>query len=66
MAFYLYDLASAFHSLWNKGKDQPELRFILPDQRDVTLARLALIRAAGYVIASGLGILGVEPIEEMR
>lgn len=66
VAFYLYDLASAFHSLWNKGKDQPELRFILPDQRDVTLARLALIRAAGYVIASGLGILGVEPIEEMR
>jgi len=66
VAFYLFDLASAFHSLWNKGKDEPELRFIVPDQRDVTLARLALIRAAGYVIASGLGVLGVEPIEEMR
>ncbi len=66
VAFYLYDLASAFHALWNKGKDDPSLRFILNDERNVTLARLALIRAAGYVIASGLGILGVEPIEEMR
>ncbi len=66
VAFYLYELASSFHALWNKGKDDPSLRFILADQRDVTLSRLALIRAAGYVIASGLGVLGVEPIEEMR
>ncbi len=66
VAFYLFDLASSFHSLWNKGKDEPNLRFILPEQRDVTIARLALIRATGYVIASGLGVLGVEPIEEMR
>ncbi|PKP76440.1 MAG: arginine--tRNA ligase [Alphaproteobacteria bacterium HGW-Alphaproteobacteria-3] len=66
IAFYLYDLASAFHALWNKGKDEPSLRFILPDDRDATLARLALIRAAAHVIASGLGVLGVEPIEEMR
>ncbi len=66
IAFYLFELASLFHSLWNKGKDQPDLRFILAEQRDVTLARLALIRATGYVIASGLGVLGVEPKEEMR
>lgn len=66
VAFYLFELASSFHTLWNKGKDNPHLRFILPDQRDATLARLALIRATGYVIASGLGVLGVEPIEEMR
>lgn len=66
VAFYLFDLASSFHSLWNKGKEEPQLRFIMGDQRDVTLARLALIRATGYVIASGLGVLGVEPIEEMR
>jgi arginyl-tRNA synthetase len=66
VAFYLFELASSFHALWNKGKDHPELRFIVPEQRDVTLARLALIRATGYVIASGLGVLGVEPIEEMR
>ena len=66
IAFYLYDLASAFHALWNKGKDDPKLRFILSEDRGVTMARLALIRATGYVIAAGLGILGVEPAEEMR
>jgi arginyl-tRNA synthetase len=66
IAFYLYDLASAFHALWNKGKDDPSLRFIVADDRNVTLARLALIRAAAHVIAAGLEILGVEPAEEMR
>ncbi|MFN4355395.1 arginine--tRNA ligase [Parvibaculum sp.] len=66
IAFYLDDLAAAFHGLWNKGKDEPSLRFIQADEPDATLARLALIRAAAHVIAAGLGILGVEPIEEMR
>ncbi|GAK43999.1 arginyl-tRNA synthetase [Tepidicaulis marinus] len=66
IAFYLYELASAFHGLWNKGKDDPSLRFILADDKSVTLARLALIRAAAYVVEAGLGILGVEAIEEMR
>lgn len=66
IAFYLDDLAAAFHGLWNKGKDDPSLRFIVTEDRDVTLARLALIRAAAYVIAAGLGILGVESAEEMR
>ena len=66
IAFYLDDLAAAFHALWNKGKDDASLRFIREDDRDATLARLALIRAAAYVVAAGLGILGVEPTEEMR
>ncbi|MDO8840302.1 MAG: arginine--tRNA ligase [Parvibaculum sp.] len=66
IAFYLDDLAAAFHGLWNKGKDDASLRFIRENDRDATLARLALIRAAAYVIAAGLGILGVEPTEEMR
>jgi arginyl-tRNA synthetase len=66
IAFALNDLAAGFHGLWNKGKDEPGLRFILTENRDVTLARLALIRAAAYVLAAGLGILGVEPAEEMR
>lgn len=66
IAFYLYDLASAFHALWNKGKEDPSLRFIVAEDRNVTLARLALIRAVANVIAAGLGILGVEPAEEMR
>ncbi|PKQ09610.1 MAG: arginine--tRNA ligase [Alphaproteobacteria bacterium HGW-Alphaproteobacteria-12] len=66
IAFYLDDLAGAFHALWNKGKDDASLRFIVAEDRDVTLARFALIRAAAHVIAAGLAILGVEPAEEMR
>ncbi|MCW5731947.1 MAG: arginine--tRNA ligase [Alphaproteobacteria bacterium] len=66
VALYLYDLAASFHSLWNLGKDQAGLRFINPENRGLTLARLAMIRAVARVIASGLTIMGVEPAEEMR
>ena len=66
LAFYLLDLAAAFHGLWNKGTDDPRLRFIVADDRGLTRARLALVRAVGLVIASGLEIFGVEPVEEMR
>lgn len=66
IAFYMYDLASAFHALWNKGNDSAELRFLQHEDRAVSLARLALVRAVGLVIASGLAVFGVEPVEEMR
>ncbi|MCB2106839.1 MAG: arginine--tRNA ligase [Rhodobacteraceae bacterium] len=66
LAFYLYDLASQFHALWNKGNDAAELRFLQPDNRDISLARLALVRGVGLVIASGLSVYGVEPLEELR
>lgn len=66
VAFYLMDLAAAFHALWNLGKERLDLRFIQDDDRDGTLARLALIRAAATVIASGLDVIGVTPEEEMR
>ena len=66
VVFYLYDLASAFHGLWNRGKDLPDLRFINNDDRKGTLARLALVRAVKTVIANGLGLLGVSAPEEMR
>jgi len=66
VAFYLYDLASAFHTLWNKGKEDPALRFIVAEDRSVTEARLGLIWGVATVIASGLGIMGVQPVEEMR
>ena len=65
VAFYLQDLAADFHSLWNKGKELPQLRFILPDQMDVSLTRLAFLRAIRYCLANGLRILGVRPVEEM-
>ncbi len=66
IAFYIHDLASAFHGLWNRGKDDPRLRFIQPERPDATLTRLALIRATQAVIADGLAILGVTPVQEMR
>jgi arginyl-tRNA synthetase len=66
VVFYLYDLASAFHALWNKGKDLPDLRFINNDDRKGTLAKLALVKATKTVIANGLAILGVSAPEEMR
>ena len=66
VAFYLYDLASSFHSLWNKGKDSPQLRFVKQDDEHSTSSRLALVQALRSVLASGLGILGVTAPEEMR
>ena len=66
VAFYLYDLASAFHSLWNKGKDAPHLRFIIEDNPKFTIARLSLVSGLVGVLASGLAILGVKAAEEMR
>ncbi|WP_138379717.1 arginine--tRNA ligase [Luteithermobacter gelatinilyticus] len=65
IAFYLYDLASAFHTLWNKGNDNPDLKFIIEGDRHLTLARLAMISALANIIATGLNILGVEPVTEM-
>jgi arginyl-tRNA synthetase len=66
IAFYLYELASDFHSLWNRGKDEPDLRFLQNDKIDVSQGKISLIRAVSVVISAGLGILGVTPMEEMR
>jgi arginyl-tRNA synthetase len=66
VAFYLYELASDFHSLWNRGKDETDLRFLQDDKIAVSLAKISLIRAVSVVISAGLGILGVTPMEEMR
>ena len=66
VAFYLYDLAAAFHGLWTKGKDDARLRFLMPDDPDLTRARLALVQAVAFVVASGLQVFGIEPLEEMR
>ena len=65
IAFYLFDLAGDFHALWNKGKDSPQLRFILKEDVKLTETRLAFLTAIRYVLANGLRILGVRPAEEM-
>jgi arginyl-tRNA synthetase len=66
LAFYLNDLAADFHTLWSRGNESPHLRFIQADERRLTTARLALVRATAQVITSGLGILGVHAPSEMR
>jgi arginyl-tRNA synthetase len=63
--FYLYDLASEFNAQWNRGQDNPELRFVRTDNPRLTAARLAMVMAVRVVICAGLGILGVAPMNEM-
>lgn len=64
IAYFLYELATSLHSLWNKGNENSELRFIVDDE-ELTKARLALIKSVAIVIASGLEIIGIEPVERM-
>jgi arginyl-tRNA synthetase len=66
IAFYLGDLASDFHILWNRGREDATLRFIQAEQPEATRARLALVAATATVIRSGLAVMGVTPVEEMR
>ncbi|MBO9624607.1 MAG: arginine--tRNA ligase [Sphingomonas sp.] len=66
IAFYLYDLAAEFHALWNAGNDRPERRFLLPDQPQLTCARLFLARGIGQIIRNGLALMGVEAVQEMH
>jgi arginyl-tRNA synthetase len=65
IAFYLQEVAALFHALWNKGNDEAELRFIVAADPPLTRARLALVRGVAVVIASGLAVIGVEPVKEM-
>ncbi|MGY9047140.1 arginyl-tRNA synthetase [Puniceibacterium antarcticum] len=66
VAFYLYELAADLHTLWNRGNDETQLRFLQEDDVAASQAKIALARAVSVVISAGLGILGVSPAEEMR
>ena len=66
IAFYLYDLAASFHALWNRGNDDPERRFLLENNPQISRARLELAIGIGQVVRNGLGLMGVEAAEEMR
>ena len=66
IAFYVHELASDFHALWNRGKDHPDLRFVIENDRELTIARLALVDSVRTVLASGLSVLGVSAPDEMR
>ncbi|MBT5662957.1 MAG: arginine--tRNA ligase [Alphaproteobacteria bacterium] len=66
LAFYLKDLASSFHSYWNLGNENADLKVINKEDINVSRARLALIRSVGITIAEGLNLLGIEALEELR
>jgi arginyl-tRNA synthetase len=65
VAFYLFELASEFHGLWNKGNDVPDLRFVQAGNTATAIAKVALVRATGVALSSGLAILGVTPVDQM-
>jgi arginyl-tRNA synthetase len=65
IAFFLQEVAAQFHLLWTKGKDEATLRFLIAADPDLTCARLALVRGVALIIASGLAVFGVAPVEEM-
>jgi arginyl-tRNA synthetase len=66
IAIYLHDLASEFHRFWNKGRDDATLRFLIEQDKELSMARVALVKAVATVIASGLAVMGVTPVEEMH
>jgi len=66
IAFYLYDLAAAFHALWNRGNDDPGRRFLIDDRPELSRARLELAFGVRQILRSGLALMGVEAAEEMR
>ena len=66
LAFYLYELSSLFHGHWNRGHDDSGLRFVNPNEAELSLSRLVLVRCVSMVISSGLGIMGVSSPDEMR
>ena len=66
VAFYLYDLAAAFHALWNRGNDDPDRRFLIENNPQLSRSRLELASGIGQIIRNGLGLMGVEAAEEMR
>jgi arginyl-tRNA synthetase len=66
IAFYLYDLSAALHALWNVGNDRPDRRFLIPDKPALTCARLFMAQGIGQIIRNGLGLMGVEAVQEMH
>ena len=66
LAFYLYDLASAFHAHWNRGTENPDLRFVKVNDPQSTNARLGLVQAVAGVLTSGLTLIGADAPTEMR
>ncbi|HKX23515.1 MAG TPA: DALR anticodon-binding domain-containing protein, partial [Rhizorhapis sp.] len=66
VAFYLNDLAAAFHAFWNMGNDRPELRMVIADDPAISSARLFLAGGIGQIVRNGLALMGVKALSEMQ
>jgi arginyl-tRNA synthetase len=66
IAFYAYDVAAKFHSLWNLGKDNVALRFVTASDLNKTCAKMTLLKALQNVLELSLAIMGVTPVKELR
>ena len=66
VAFFLADVAAEFHAHWNKGNENAQMRFVIADDRELSIARVGLVQAVAHVIGSGLEVMGVTPVQEMR
>ena len=62
---YMQEVATVFHTYFTRGNADASLRFILPDQPDLTQARLALVHTLRIVLANAFGVLGIKPMEGM-
>ena len=65
VCFFLIELSSQFHSYWNKGKQDPNLKFIVENDAEMTIARISLVKSIAYTIKAGLNILSIEPMKRM-
>ena len=65
VAFYLNDLAAAFHGFYNLGNDRPDKRMLMVNDHETTSARLFLARNLGQTIRNGLALMGVEAVDSM-
>jgi arginyl-tRNA synthetase len=66
IAFYLRDIASSFHSYWNLGNEDNNLKVLNIDNLEETRSRLALIMSVKITISEGLRLLGIKALEELR
>lgn len=66
IAYFAQEMAATFHAWWNKGKDDGTLRFLIEDNKPLSLARLALVRSVAVAIQSSLNLMGVDALNELR
>jgi arginyl-tRNA synthetase len=65
VTYYLYELATQFHSLWTGGSSGEKIRFVVEGDMRLTDARMGLAQAVQNTLASGFDAIGVTPMERM-